>query len=77
MHRTCVHGPRRHSILIAAIAGLSQLPGDSGDNAAPLIIAVNLFTVIAMFARNLILPTIFSPAEALPALCVSGRHSIS
>ena len=50
----------------AAIAELSTLLGNSGEEMEPQAFAVNMLTVVSMFARNLVLLAIFSfPAGVL------------
>jgi uncharacterized membrane protein (DUF4010 family) len=52
----------------AAIAELSTLLRDAGDNAAPQAITVNLLTIVSMFARNLALLAMISFRAGLLAL---------
>ncbi len=52
----------------AAIAELSTLLRDAGENTEGQAISVNLLTIVSMFARNVILLAIFSQPAGLMAL---------
>lgn len=52
----------------AAIAELTSLLRDSGENSEAQAVTVNMLTIISMFVRNLGLLVIFSPQAALLAL---------
>jgi uncharacterized membrane protein (DUF4010 family) len=52
----------------AAIAELTTLLRDSGEDAEAQALTVNLLTIVSMFTRNLALLAIFSPAAGLLAL---------
>ena len=51
----------------AAIAELSTLLREAGENTEGQAVSVNLLTIVSMFARNVILLSIFSPSAGLMA----------
>lgn len=62
----------------AAIAELSTLLRDSGEDVGDMAIAVNLLTIVSMFARNLALLSIFSHrAGALAAFPILAMAALA